>query len=225
MRTARIGPLACVIKDGSPKAPVIVLMHGYGADGHDLAPLADAIPAGDATWIFPEAPTVVPIGPHMTGRAWFPIDMRAIEEAMLRGGHRDFTTTVPPGMSEAAAQVNAMLAALGRDLGDVYLGGFSQGGMVACEVALHSAKSPKGLVMLSSTLVSADRWDKALAQHKGMPVLISHGRYDPVLSFKDAERLRDLMVRAGLTVEFMPFEGGHEIPAPVLRALSRFVGG
>ena len=60
---------------------------------------------------------------------------------------------------------------------------------------------------------------------KDVPVLLSHGRSDPLLPFKQSERLRDLLAAAGLSVQWVPFADGHTIPAEVIKQLSQFVQG
>ncbi|HEY1534896.1 MAG TPA: hypothetical protein VGF76_12790, partial [Polyangiaceae bacterium] len=55
------------------------------------------------------------------------------------------------------------------------------------------------------------------------PVLQSHGRADPVLPFAIAEQLRDELGAAGISAEFIPFNGGHGIPEPVLDGLARLI--
>jgi phospholipase/carboxylesterase len=57
----------------------------------------------------------------------------------------------------------------------------------------------------------------------GLPVVQSHGRTDPVLSFDLAEKLRDELTAAGLKVDFHAFNGGHAIPNGVIAALSQLV--
>src|SRR6185437_12531546 len=57
----------------------VVLFHGFGADAHDLAPLSDVSSQIKATWIFPNAGLQVPIAPGFMGRAWFHIDVAALD--------------------------------------------------------------------------------------------------------------------------------------------------
>jgi phospholipase/carboxylesterase len=45
----------------------------------------------------------------------------------------------------------------------------------------------------------------------------SHGYDDPILPFKAAEWLRDLLTESGLEVDFVPFRGMHAIPPEALR--------
>ncbi len=58
---------------------------------------------------------------------------------------------------------------------------------------------------------------------RGLPVLQSHGRADPVLPFEIAKRLRAELVSAGLPVEFIALNGGHGIPGGVLDGLTRLI--
>jgi phospholipase/carboxylesterase len=51
-----------------------------------------------------------------------------------------------------------------------------------------------------------------------MRVVQSHGRQDPLLPYSGAETLRDLLLDAGVDLQFVPFDGQHEIPLPVLLA-------
>ncbi len=51
----------------------------------------------------------------------------------------------------------------------------------------------------------------------------SHGSHDPILPMATAERWKGALTEAGLDVQWVPFRGGHEIPMPVLDALSAFV--
>ena len=55
-------------------------------------------------------------------------------------------------------------------------------------------------------------------------VVASHGAYDEILPYPVAEQLRDLLKKHELPVEFHAFDGGHQIPEPVLRRLGDFLG-
>ena len=103
------------------------------------------------------------------------------------------------------------------------LGGFSQGSMLACDVAFTTARPLAGLVVLSGTLLAEARWAAGMPARAGLPVFQSHGRLDPLLGFGQAERLRDRMVAAGLDVAFVPFSGAHEIPLVALAGLQTFL--
>jgi phospholipase/carboxylesterase len=197
----------------------IVLLHGFGAPGDDLVGLADYIDAPEGTrFVFPPAPLEPP--QLAGGRAWWMLDLERIERALATGQPRDLTDEDPVGLPDARKHVTALVAPLGEPL---VLGGFSQGAMVACDVALHLPKPPTALVLLSGAPVGLARWKPLLPKLAGVPVFQSHGQKDALLSYTAAERLRDELVAAGAKVEWVPFAGGHEIPPTVLDKLGAFL--
>ena len=215
-------------REGGGNGPAVVLLHGFGAPGTDLVPLHRVIPAPPGTrFLFPEAPLELAMG-FGDSRAWWMIDVAALDRAIRTGVPRDMTQDVPEGMPEARAKVRAMLdeasEALSIPAGQLVLGGFSQGGMLALDVALADPRPLAGLVVLSGTLLAEPEWTARMKARHGLAVLQSHGQRDELLSFVFAERLRDLMTEAGLDVTWVPHRGGHEIPGPVVDALGDFLG-
>jgi phospholipase/carboxylesterase len=212
-------------RQGGGTGPLVVLMHGYGAPGEDLVPLARVLDVpGEVRFAFPEAP--IDLGPQaMNGRAWWHIDMVKLQFAMISGEPIDRSQEVPEGIEEARASVLEVLGELERALAPSYvvLGGFSQGAMLACDVALHAEIPLAGLAMLSGTLISQQQWTPLASKRRGLRAVVSHGQGDPILPFAGAERLRDFLTGAGLDVKWVPFRGGHEIPPPALDALARLI--
>jgi phospholipase/carboxylesterase len=136
----------------------------------------------------------------------------------------DLSAAKPAGIEHAAQAVRALLARQGNRAGQPFiLGGFSQGAMVAGQVAFHSDEPLRALVLLSGTLVDETLWKANFARRKGLQVFISHGRTDPTLSFDTADRMRSEMTAAGIVVTWFPFDGGHETPAEVITALNEFL--
>jgi phospholipase/carboxylesterase len=209
----------------------LVLLHGFGAPGDDLAGLASsiAVPEGTAM-IFPEAPlSLAELFPdELAGmgdaRAWWPIDIARFERAIARGELRDLSRDEPPGLAPAREALDAMLDALEREgPSRIVLGGFSQGAMLATDLAMRGTRRLEGLVLLSGTLLAEDAWLPRLSSRVGMPVFQSHGSSDPILPCVTAERLRDAMIAAGLDVTYVPFEGGHGVPPRVTTALGAWL--
>ena len=220
----RLGGLDTVVIPGDPGGMTVVMCHGYGADAWDLVPLAQAlrVPPG-TTWLFPDAPLEVPLGPHMSGRAWFGIDLAALEEAMARGQHRDLANESPPALERARESVAQMITAAGAAWNRTVLAGFSQGAMVATATALHAHRQPLGLAVLSGTLIDAAHWQTLVPRHKGLPVFQSHGTRDPLLDIQAARRLHRLFLDAEMPCEYIEFSGGHEIGPPVLARLDAWL--
>lgn len=221
----RFGGLDVVLRErgGHPEAngPLVVLLHGFGAPGDDLVPLGQVLSAPKGTrFAFPAAP--IDLGPgFFGGRAWWHIDL----DARMRAGGRRDVREVPEGLAEARAAVDAALGELVAALAPpaLVLGGFSQGAMLALDVALHSPRPLAGLALLSGTHIAAAEWAPRLAARRGLPVFMSHGRDDELLPFALSEGLRDALVAAGLAVQWVPFGGGHTIPERVLDGLGAFL--
>ena len=214
MKTLEVGGLR-VHTSGPATGPAVVLCHGYGAPGGDLCGLAENIDAGAGVrWFFPEAP--IDLG---GGRAWWNIDMMAMQLAMMQGRKRD-TEAVPEGMTDAVARLHRCLEALGRDHGvdpaRTVIGGFSQGAMVTTDLFAHGPQRWAGLMILSGTIVAGTRWRPALAQSaRDRKVFQSHGRQDPILPFALAEDLHALLRDDGAAVDWVPFQGPHTITGGV----------
>lgn len=236
MKTEPLGPLQVrrfSKGTGSNDKPplVVVLLHGFGAPGDDLAGLADAIDVPDGTTlIFPEAvhSLAALTGQRAYGdaRCWWMIDMVRMQLAIAAGVDRDLSQDVPEGLAEAREKVNAMLDALAseRPSSRLVLGGFSQGAMLSLDVALRApSRKLAGLVQMSGTIIAEPEWKPLLSGRSELKVFQSHGRADAILPFAAAERLSKMLSDAGLEVTFDPFHGPHTIPAQTLRRLSAWI--
>ena len=105
----------------------------------------------------------------------------------------------------------------------VALAGFSQGAMLAIDVALNGAPGVDCVVAMSGVLL-ADSVPALTAPHATKPrFLLSHGRQDPVVPFTSGSRAGELLEKHGFPVTWRPFEGGHEIPPAVLGDVNRFL--
>jgi phospholipase/carboxylesterase len=119
--------------------------------------------------------------------------------------------------------VEDLLDRVGHRNHSVILGGFSQGAMVSCQVAFTTDAPLAALLLLSGTPLNEAAWKTGMANRRGLPVFMSHGRGDDILPFDLAEGLRDELAAAGLDVTFVAFEGGHEIPEEVVAKLREFL--
>lgn len=217
-------PRLATVIHGGDGPPTLVLLHGYGSSGDRWMPFTQTIrwPAG-GRFVFPQGPehTIPPSGPA-DGRAWWPLDLAS--HIPPGASIPDLSTFRPAGLKTAASLVENVLSdrrTIPR--GPVVLGGFSQGAMVASEVAFRSEVPLAALILLSATLVDEPSWEKHFQERRNLPVFLAHGRADTVLPFPVADRFRQKLQAAGVTVTWVPFDGGHEIPAVVVVALNAFI--
>ena len=126
-------------------------------------------------------------------------------------------------MAEAERRIKSLISYLRLKSSDLILGGFSQGAMMTCQVALTLPDDIMGMILFSGNCVNIKTWEAAAPRHKAIPYIQSHGMEDPILGFKHAERLHSLLSESGLKGQFLPFKGFHEIPLPVIRETARFL--
>ncbi|MDQ1301790.1 MAG: phospholipase/carboxylesterase, partial [Chloroflexota bacterium] len=179
MREEQIGGLRVRITGGTDgkgggRGPLILLLHGFGAPGDDLVPLADAlnVPAG-TRFVFPEGPLSLSFGPG-DARAWWLIDMARIAQDRAAGRVRDLSQDIPKGLAPVRETMLAFLKEIeqkfGADPKKTVLGGFSQGAMLSCDLILHTDRPYAGLVQLSGNILAQPVWGPLLPKRKGLPV-------------------------------------------------------
>jgi len=232
MRRDKVGGLDVRITGGTDgqgggRGPAVILLHGFGAPGDDLVSLADVLHVPASTrFVFPEGPLSLSFGPR-DARAWWLIDMARIAADQAEGRVRDLSQDIPRGLAPARETMLAFLKEVeqkfGADPRKIVLGGFSQGAMLSCDLMLRTTQPYAGLIQLSGTLLAIQEWAPLLQKRKGLPVFQSHGMQDELLPYVGAERLRDTLIHAGLSVEWHSFRGGHEIPRTVLQRLGPFI--
>jgi phospholipase/carboxylesterase len=236
--TQRYGDLDCTVlapaeTDAIPRFCVI-LCHGFGAPGTDLVPLGPELAAASLNlaesvlYLFPQAPLDLEPYGFYGGRAWWMIDIERFQRAAGNAAEMArLRRSVPAGMPEASRQLFELVMEVQSQTAiptsPILLGGFSQGSMVATDVALRLPEPPAGLCIFSGTLIAEDDWRELAAKRGPLPVLMSHGHTDPILPFSGAESLRDLFMEAGFDVEFIPFDGPHTIPLEGLQRLATLI--
>jgi phospholipase/carboxylesterase len=231
MRIGELGGLKVRIaggtdREGGGEGPVVVLLHGFGAPGDDLATLWRVLRAPQGTrFVFPEAPLSLAAMGMPGGRAWWMIDIARLQRVRTAEEVLQMMGEVPPGLAAARERVLAMLEALDAELhpSKVVLGGFSQGAMLSVDVALRTDRAFAGVVVMSGALIAATEWKPIVEKRRGLPAIQSHGARDPILPFVAGEALRDLLKGGGLAHTWVPFQGEHAIPPPVLDAVGGFL--
>ncbi len=226
----RYGDLNCLQVDGGDAPEVLVVtLHGYGAPGEDLVPIAGewtqvlGAEAEKVRFVFPAALHSLDSLGIPGGRAWWPLNMQRLLEAVEARDISELRTHEPPGMDVAreavSGAVGEMLSELGSDTKKLVLGGFSQGAMLAMDVAARGLSGPPaGLFLYSGALLCEAAWKAAAMRLINTPTVQSHGSQDPILPFIGAEALYELLKVAGVPVEFHPFTGGHTLSVEALDA-------
>lgn len=202
--------------EGDGPFPTIFAFHGWGSNALDLLGLAPHILAGQTLVIAPQGPIRTPIGGGMYGYGWFPI---------TGGG------TLDPGALDTGRKAIAEFMELAAeryptDASRTFLLGFSQGGVMAYDVALRAPDRFAGLAALSSWLPpELARSYLAVPAHSLLPTLVQHGTSDEMIPLERAEQSAHLLRELGVPVTYAEYPMGHEISGPSLRDLNRWLSG
>jgi phospholipase/carboxylesterase len=237
MKTRRLGRLDARVlggsdREGGGEGPVVVLFHGYGAPGDDLVGLHRGLQVdGAVRFVFPEAPHALAGGFDFSAfgmgapRAWWHIDLAALEEAIATGAQRNLRHEIPEGLADARERAVSLLDAIRVEMqpSHVILGGFSQGAMLATSLTLETEQPVDGLVCFSGTYLAEEVWKPRMAARAGLPALLTHGTHDPLLPHALAEQLWQDLVAAGVEARFVSFRGQHQIPPVALSAFEQLL--
>ena len=189
---------------GEPSG-ALILNHGRGSDERDLWPLLDALdPSRRLLGVTTGAPLAnVPPG----GRHWYLVP---------RVGYPD-RQTFAASYELLCGFCDTLLAERGISWARTVIGGFSMGAVMSYAVGLGAGRpSPGAIMALSGFIPTGEGWEPALEDRTGLPVLIHHGRSDPIISVDFARRARDLLERAGLDVDYVETDAGHWLPPEVV---------
>lgn len=200
------GPRLAPASGGAARR-LVVLLHGYGADGNDLIALGREwqrlLP--DAAFIAPHAPE--PCGAGPAGFQWFELSSRDPHE-MWRGVNQ-----AGPALD---AFLDRELTGLGLPGTALGLVGFSQGTMMALHVGPRRATAPAAIVGYSGALAGAETLAGAVRSRP--PVLLVHGDRDEMIPHQAMLMSAQALAAADIAVEWHLARGlGHGIDAEGLK--------
>ncbi|RZI47797.1 phospholipase [Rickettsiales endosymbiont of Peranema trichophorum] len=169
---------------------LVILLHGYGANGHNLISLASSFSKAlpNALFIAPHAPFQLS-GYHHEAFQWFAFDQND-KQSMVHG------------LEEAARIlcdfIEDRISVMSLKPQDVVLIGFSQGTMVALHVLLY--KMPvRCVVGYSGMLLSHSR---PIVEHANASnVLLIHGAKDSIIPSHAMYEAQEALVKLGITCE------------------------
>ena len=207
-------PLVHVVREaaGDP-AGALVLLHGRGADEHDLGPVLDALdPERRLVGLTPGAPLPGPAGSG--GRWWYMVP---------RVGHPD-PATFRATYAQLTGFLDGWLAQRGIPWQRTVIGGFSMGCVMSYATGLGPGRpSPAGILAMSGFIPTVDGWEPELGTRGGLPVHVTHGARDPVIGVEFARDARRRLEPAGLALDYHEHQGGHHLDPATLPSMTEWV--
>ena len=179
-------------KPAPGKPPMLVLLHGFGANEQDLLPMAARLD--------PRLAVASIRGPYET---------RPGSYSWMNGNTADELDHARRMVIECIDQV---AETTGADRGRVYLAGFSQGAMLTLAIALTEPEKIAGAAVLSGRLAAAVRDNHAAPERlRGFPILVTHGTDDQQIPVRSAHDIRQALKPMGVALDYREFESGHYI--------------
>ena len=211
---------AVVLAPAAAVTASVIWLHGLGADGHDFVPIVPELrlpPEPALRFIFPHAPMrPVTINNGMRMRAWYDIKELSASGAADEIGIRD------------SAAILERFIQRERDAGiaanRIVLAGFSQGGAIALHAALRHPERLAGVMGLSTYLPLRSTFAaEASKANRDLPILMCHGRFDPVLPMQLGSASRDLLQAQGYDVEWKEYPMQHQVCLEEIQDISTWI--
>ena len=195
---------------GEPEG-TLILLHGRGADEHDLLPLLDILdPNHRLLGATARGPLRLPPG----GAHWY---------AVRQIGYPDPGTFLPT-YERLATWIDALLAEFGLAHDRAMIGGFSQGTVMSYAVGLGKGRpTPSGIIALSGFIPTVEGFALDLESRERLPVAVGHGSLDPVIGVKWGREARDRLEAAGAEVTYRESPIEHQIDPAFLATLPAWV--
>ena len=205
---------------------LVIFLHGWGADGSDLAPLSEVLSAAlpdaqkQTAFFTPDAPDICSANP--TGRQWFELSFD--EEG--RQKH-------PLLCWESTSVIHQMVDRLCMDLKiaphQTILGGFSQGGMLSLAAGPSYQMRLAGVFSLSGAYLTSIQQQELQDAGKGQldaefPILLIHGSEDQVVPPHALDHATRALIDLGASPDVYMVSGlGHGIDSQVISHLGDFL--
>lgn len=185
----------------------VIWLHGLGADGHDFEPIVPELGIPESVpirFVFPHAPKrPVTINGGMVMRAWYDILDLGTRKVDLQAIHES------SGLLRRLIE-REMAAGIASDR--IVLAGFSQGGAIALHTGLRYEQPLAGILALStySPSVGSLAQDRSEANAR-IPILMAHGRHDPVIPISAAISTRDALTQLNYSIQWQAYPMQHEV--------------
>ena len=188
--------------------PLVIVMHGRGADANDLADLAPMIDDG-YRFVFPNAAKPFEPSPGYTfGWSWF-------------DGWPPEGNSIVDSRTKLITLIDKLTARYPTPEGKVVVAGFSQGGMMAIDAGFRTKQKVAGIVVMSGAIYEADMPD--LRALRELPVLLIHGTQDDMIPVLAARRTRHILEEHGLAPEYHEFPMGHHVTPESMAVVREFL--
>ena len=197
--------------DASRPYPLIIWLHGFGADMHDLAGLAELVGPTDYIHVLPNAPLGGFGAGDGTIRAWYE-----------RGG-KEKQESVRLALEAIDTFTSTILSRFHVPDRKALLVGFSQGGSLALRYGLTKPDRFAGLAILSGSLKRVEELGETLPPARDQALFVAHGVHDLLVPVSWGRRAASYLREQGYAPEYREYPIAHAIGDEEIVALRAWV--
>ncbi|WP_396596630.1 alpha/beta hydrolase [Dokdonia sp. R86516] len=182
------------------KAPLIILLHGYGSNEEDLFSFAEEIPE---EYFIVSAKAPIAMQPY--GNAWYhiTIDADGVKTSDNEGARKS--------RDIIAKFIDEIVAEYDVDKHNVTLLGFSQGTILSYAVALTYPEKVKNVIGLSGYINEEIIDLKSNPSYAHLNIYNSHGTVDQVIPIDAARQTPGYLKNIGIESTLSEFPVGHGV--------------
>ena len=196
-----------IVKTENSSEKALVAIHGWQGNRFSMRPIMKSMNIKNICWYFPQAP--YPVGKNGDAWSWsYEISEGVWEIDEPKRLLEDF-------FSELFTKFTSK---------NVYVIGFSQGGLVCLDFVLFLNKSLGGVFSIAGFLRQPKAELKRFhASQKNTPILISHGKNDDQVPTRASENAYQLLKKQGANVELHLYNGKHKIGVESIRKIKEII--
>jgi phospholipase/carboxylesterase len=182
--------------------PVLIFLHGYGSTESDLFELSKKLDDRFLTFSIR-----APFNGAEVGYSWYELRFKPNKEITCNYAE------AKESRKKLLSFISHACKAYKADSTRVYLLGFSQGAIMAYDLALNAPKKIAGILALSGRLLEETKAEKpdmtAVAKVK---FFIAHGKSDNIIDIKEAEKANEYLTgNAVKEVSYKSYEMPHTL--------------
>lgn len=199
-------------KNENEKPPLLILLHGFGADANDLF--------GIATYLderFFIASVQAPFALDFGGYAWFEL---YFEGGQVSGFNAE---QFEQSLKMLLAFFDDLVAEHDLDKDRVFICGFSQGSMMSVTSVFNKPEKFAGAVLMSGRAANEMIVQENVEKLEDFPIFVTHGTFDLVLPIENGRATKEILSRLPVKLEYKEYPMAHEISQESLQAVSNWL--
>jgi phospholipase/carboxylesterase len=196
----------------STRPPLIIILHGQGADENDLFSLAQKLP-GKFMVVSARAPYVYYTDENTKKYQWYDSELIDGTKVIEKYQFKKSQVVILKFINQIVHKYNL-------DSTNVFVLGFSQGGNMAYAVGLTKPDQVRGIAVLSGRILNELKPMITISEDlKKLNVFIAHGTYDNSIKIEEAAKSVEYIKQLGIDPVFKEYSEGHHISSEMLSDL------